>query len=42
VITALALLFGLVIAALILRDLAALIYTRTPQYQYEKRLKRYL
>ncbi len=40
--TALAILIGLIIAALMLRNLAALIYTRTPQYQYQQRLKRYL
>ena len=40
--TALAILIGLVTAALMLRNLIALLYTRTSQYQYEKRLKRYL
>ncbi len=40
--TALAILIGLITAALMLRNLAALIYSQTPQYKYEQRLKRYL
>jgi preprotein translocase subunit SecD len=40
--TALAILIGLVTAALMLRNLIALLYTRTPQYKFEQRLKRYL
>ncbi len=40
--TAIALLIGLLVAALMLRNLAALCYTQTNQYKYEQRLKRYL
>jgi hypothetical protein len=40
--TAIALLIGLFVIALMLRTLAALCYTQTNQYKYEQRLKRYL
>jgi hypothetical protein len=40
--TALAILIGLFVAALMLRNLAALCYTQSNQYKYEQRLKRYL
>ncbi len=40
--TASALLIGLFVAALLLRNLAALCYTQTNQYKYVQRLKRYL
>ncbi len=40
--TAIALLIGLFVAAIMLRNLAALCYTQTNQYKYEQRLKRYL
>ncbi len=40
--TAIALLIGLFVAAIMLRNLAALYYTQTNQYKYEQRLKRYL
>lgn len=40
--TALAILIGLFVAALMLRNLAALCYTQTNEYKYEQRMKRYL
>ncbi len=40
--TAIALLIGLFVVALMLRNLAALCYTQTNQYKYEQRMKRYL
>ena len=40
--TAFAIFIGLIIAALMLRDLAALWYAHTNQYKFEQRLKRYL
>ena len=40
--TAFAILIGLVFAAIMLRNLAALCYPQTNQYKFEQRLKRYL